>query len=164
MKEVTKKFNYIETYMGIHKINYYKAVKIEDERLVSAFVVDPSLRLEYRVGEWVTPVTEHREYGIFVTKNSDPLRSIVFNYSVNKHGTAKCDYSGDKFEIYECEVQLPKRKLTPKVFFLDRVPKRFMEKSRENCFKGLNANTVVVNACKLTRKLGYDEIIKLQKQ
>jgi hypothetical protein len=150
--------------MGTLKSKYYKAVKIEDGKLVSAFVADPDLRLEYKVGEWVEPITDHKEYGIFVTKDSDPLRSIVFSYSVSEQGTAECDYSGDKFELYECEVRLPKRKLTPKVFFLERVPKRFMKKSRENYFKGLNANTVVVNACKLTRKLGYDEIIKLQKQ
>lgn len=162
MKEVTKKFNYIETYMGIHKINYYKAVKIEDERLVSAFVVDPSLRLEYRVGEWVTPVTEHREYGIFVTKNSDPMRSLVFKYYVNEDGTVE-DQEGCKYEIYECDVQLPKKKLIPRVFFNDIVPKRLMRRANKTD-EGLKSETVVVTACKLTRKLGRDEIIKLQKQ
>lgn len=158
MKNLTNK------YMDALKSKYYKAVKIEDGKLVSAFVVDPDLILEYRVGKWVKPITNHEEYGIFVTKDSDPLRTVVFSYSVSEQGTVECYHSGDKFEIYECDVILPKTKLTPKIFFLDRVPKRFMKKSNKDDFKGLKANTVVVEACKLVRKLGRDEIINLQKQ
>ena len=143
-------------------MKYYKGVKVTSGKLVSAFVTNPVLRIEYKVGEWAKPKIDHKDQGIFVSNIPNALHSVISEVSVD-HNTGAIYTNGgrSKYEIYECDVVLPEIPMLPMSQCAEvNISAEFIPQSSDE--HEFADSTVVVSRCRLTRKLSGDELLNLE--
>ena len=144
-------------------MKYYKGVRVrKDGKRVSAFVTNPVLVVEYKIGEWAEPKIDHKDHGIFVSNISNALNSVVSEVSVDPDtGTIYTNGGQSKYEIYECDVVLPETPMRPmaQCYEINLSNEFVPQSSNAHEFKD---STIIVSKCKLTRKLTGYELLNLE--
>ncbi|HNC58608.1 MAG TPA: hypothetical protein PLP33_24480 [Leptospiraceae bacterium] len=131
---------------------YYKAVKVNNGKLVSAFIEAESAIIEYRVGEWAYPKIQHEDYGIFVSTKKNALETVSQALTVTEDGRLRDVFCSSLYEIYECEVVKSETVLKPWLSYTNYL--MFQHDKLFFCPE----NTLIVKCCKLTRKLTKEEL------
>lgn len=136
-------------------MNYYKVVKVDGDKLVSA-IADNLYKTTYKVDEWTYSNFQNPALSLFVTTNvAYTLDTLLSRWSFYNDSIVDV-YSLNVYEVYKCEIRLSKIKTFPKEdFSFEAEPQESTDSS------WIPPYTELAEAVKLTHRLTSAELAKL---